>query len=499
MALESLRESMSRGEILTVDTYCFKLLNSRTMDYMVTCCVSGLGGRLNNVISSRLLRLFSIFVLPTLSIDVILSIHSPRLQVWLKEMPFIQNGEDVAYRIITATKNVYHAVSDQFQPTRQRPQFVFSQRDLHKVFRGMYLWQPNIATTGIMQKNKYALSGSAVSVLNIVHLWMHECIRTFSDRLCSEDETRTLGSLIAKVATAHFGIRLVEEAQPDSNNIPHVVTSHANHTLSTETAGMSKQTDQCPETLSPSQEPEPAGQSELKKDNKLTKPSLLLENILSEEASLKALQLIEDVMAQFVYGPEILESLNSLDQQHNFKHSSSYSKQDLDALLQKLSDLIDRKEEGHGHHYENNYNTSFRYVVNRQRVSQLFHVLRALLIPGGHGVLIGSDKGTGRKTTVRLAAYLTGYQLMEVHCGNENKLHEILKEAGNQTRVNGGNVIILVHEEINQSVREELLVAMAHRTYPALCTDEELRSLISKVTAVNYSRKYLMGSWMFER
>uniref|UniRef100_A0AAQ6IG98 AAA+ ATPase domain-containing protein n=1 Tax=Anabas testudineus TaxID=64144 RepID=A0AAQ6IG98_ANATE len=379
MALESLRESMSRGEILTVDTYCFKLLNSRTMDYMVTCCVSGLGGRLNNV------------------------------------------------------------------------------------------------------------------------LWMHECIRTFSDRLCSEDETRTLGSLIAKVATAHFGIRLVEEAQPDSNDIPHVVTSHANHTLSTETAGMSKQTDQCPETLSPSQEPEPAGQSELKKDNKLTKPSLLLENILSEEASLKALQLIEDVMAQFVYGPEILESLNSLDQQHNFKHSSSYSKQDLDALLQKLSDLIDRKEEGHGHHYENNYNTSFRYVVNRQRVSQLFHVLRALLIPGGHGVLIGSDKGTGRKTTVRLAAYLTGYQLMEVHCGNENKLHEILKEAGNQTRVNGGNVIILVHEEINQSVREELLVAMAHRTYPALCTDEELRSLISKVTAVNYSRKYLMDSWMFER
>lgn len=500
MALESLRESMSKGAILTVDTYSFKSLSSGTLDYMVTCCVSGLGSHQNNVISSRLSRLFSIFVLPSLSIDVILSIHSPRLQIWLKETPLIQSGENMAYCIITATKNLYHAVSDQFQPTRQRPHFMFSQHDLHKVFRGMYLCQPNIPTTGIMQKNEYALSGSAGSVLNILHLWMHECIRTFSDRLCSEDETKTLRSLIAKAATTHFGIRLVDEAQPDNSDIPPMVTSLANHTLSIETAGMSKQTGQCPDTLNPPQEPEPAGQSELKKDYALTEASLLSENNLSEEASLKTLQLMEDIIAQLVYGPEILESLNSLDQQKKFKCSSSYNKQNLDALLQKLSGLMDREEEeGNGHEHENNYNMRSRYFVNRQRVSQLLHILRALLIPGGHGVLIGSDKGTGRKTTVRLAAYLTGHQLMEVHSSNENKLHEILKEAGNQTRVNGGNVIILVHEEISQSVREEILVAMARKTYPALYTEGELRNLISRITAVNNSRQYLMDSWVFER
>lgn len=499
MALESLRESISKGAILTVDTYSIKSLSSGNLDYMVTCCISGLDSHQNNVISSRLSRLFSVFVLPSLSLDVILSIHSPRLQVWLKETPLIQRGENMAYCIITATRNLYHAVSDQFQPTGQRPHFLFSQHDLNKVFRGLYLWQPNIPTTGIMQKNEYALSGSAASVFNIVHLWMHECIRTFSDRLCSEEETKTLLSLIAKAATTHFGIKLVEETRPDNSDIPPMLTSLANHTLSIETAEMSKQTGQCPDTLIPPQEPEPARQSELKKDCTLTEASILSENYLSEEASLKTLQLMEDIMAQLVYGPDILESLNSLDRQKKFKCSSSYNKQDLDGLLQKLSGLEDREEEGSGHEHKNNYNVRSRYFVNRQRVSQLLHILRALLIPGGHGVLIGIDKGTGRKTTVRLAAHLTGYQLMEVHSGNENEINEILKEAGNQTRVNGGNVIILVHEEISQSVREEILVAMAHRTYPALCTEGELRNLISRVTAVNNSRQYLMDSWAFER
>ena len=89
--------------------------------------------------------------------------------------------------------------------------------------------------------------------------------------------------------------------------------------------------------------------------------------------------------------------------------------------------------------------------------------------------------------------------MTEVHPGNEDKLHEILKEAGNQTRADGVNVIILVHEGISQSVRNELLIGMARRTYPGLCTEEELRNLVSRVTAVKNSRRYLMDSWMFEK
>ncbi len=509
-ALETLRQSISKGEILTFDTYHFKLLSSGIISYMATCCVFGLGNHHSNVISSRLSRLFSIFVLPSQSMDVILSIHSPRLKIWLKEMPLKQSGEDMACCIITATKNLYHAVCDQFRPTVQRPHFIFSHHDLQKVFLGMCLWEPNTTNSGTMQKQVYSLPGfppvlpgPATSVLNIVHLWMHECMRTFSDRLCSEDESKTLVSLIAKTAATHYGIRLVDETQSVNLDDPPTVTSLAIHALPADTAGPCKAIDQNLDALNLPQEPKASGQSDLKKSHTLTEPSLLSENNRSEETSLKTHPLqpehMEGIMDKLVYGPELSKTLKSMHQQHKVKCYCSYQEQDLDVLLQELCAFIDRKEEDKGQKVDNDYNITTRYVVHRQRVNQLLHILRALLLPGGHGVLIGPDRGTGRKTTVRLAACVTGYQLMEVHPGNENELHEILKEAGNQTRVDGVKVIILVHEGISQSVREELLVAMAHRTYPGLHTEEELRNLLSKVTAVKNSRRYLMDSWMFEK
>ncbi|XP_031144859.1 dynein heavy chain domain-containing protein 1 [Sander lucioperca] len=510
-ALETLRQSMSMGHILTFDAYNFNLLSSGTISYMATCCVFGFGSHHSNVISSRLSRLFSIFVLPSLSMDIILSIHSPRLKIWLKDLELKHSGEDMACCIITATKNLYHAVCDQFQPTVQRPHFIFSHHDLQKVFNGMCLWQPNIPITGTMLKKKYSLlgfspvlPGPAASVLNIAHLWMHECMRTFSDRLCSEDESKTLVSLIAKTATAHYGIRLVDEILPASLYDPPTVSNLTIHTLPMDTAGTCKPQGQSPDTLNLPQEPNPAGLSEPKKGYTLTEPSLLSENICLEETSLKRLPLqpqilqhMEGIVAKLVYGPELSEA--PISQQYSFKCSSSYQDRELDVLLQELCVVIDRKGQDKGQTIENDSNITTRYIVHRHRVSQLLHILRVLLIHGGHGVLIGSERGTGRKTTVRLAAYVTGYQLMEVHPGNENQLHEILKEAGNQTRVDGVNVIILVHEEISQSVREELLVVMSHRTYTGLYTDEELRNLVSRMTAVKNSRRYRMDGCMFEK
>ncbi|XP_053275768.1 dynein heavy chain domain-containing protein 1 isoform X2 [Pleuronectes platessa] len=485
-ALESLRQSISKGQILTLDTYHFKPLCSGLIGYMATCCASGSGNFHRNGISSRLSRLFSIFVLPSPSTDIILSVHSPRLQAWLKGMPIQQSGEDMACCVITATKTLYHAVCEQFQPSEQRPFFMFSHHDLQKVFQGMYLWQPSIQNTQRMQDKVVGLPEfppdlpeSEASVLQVAHLWMHECMRTFNDR-CSEEESKTLVSLIAEVAAAEFGVRL-------------------------DTAGACEEIHQSPDPLSLSAEPEPAAQSDLKEDDTLPEPFLLPENNSSEGENLttrppqlQILQHMEETVVGLVYGPELSETWSSMDPQHGSKWSLCYKEQDLDAVLQQLPALLDRNRDDKGPDVDNNHITS-RYMLHRQRVSQLLHILRALLTPKGHGVLIGSDKGTGRKTAVRLAADLTGYPLMELHAGNESKLHEILKEAGNQSRVEGVHVIILVHEDISQSVRDDLLAAMERRTFPALYTEEELRNLVSSVMDVTRSRQYLMDSWLLEK
>ncbi|XP_060923144.1 dynein heavy chain domain-containing protein 1 [Limanda limanda] len=482
-ALESLRQSISKGQILTLDTYHFKPLCSGLIGYMATCCASGSGHYHPNGISSRLSRLFSIFVLPSPSTDIILSVHSPRLQAWLKGMPLQQSGENMACCVVTATKTLYHAVCDQFQPSEQRPFFMFSHHDLQKVFQGMYLWRPSIQNT----KNKVvALPGfppdlpeTEASVLKVAHLWMHECMRTFHDR-CSEEEGKTLVSLIAKVAATEFVIR-------------------------SDTARACEEIHQSPETLSLSLEPEPAAQSDLKEDETLPEPFLLPENHSSEVENLTAhppqlqiFQHFEETVTGLVYGPELSETWSPIDPQHGSKWSFCYKEQDLDGVLRTLPAILDRIRDDKGPDVDNNYITS-RYMLHRQRVSQLLHILRALLTPKGHGVLIGADKGTGRKTAVRLAADLTGYPLMELHSGNESKLHEILKEAGNQSRVDGVHVIILVHEDISQAVRDELLAAMERRTFPALYTEEELKNLVSSVMDLTRSRQYLMDSWMLEK
>lgn len=491
-ALETLRQSISKGEILTSDSYNFRLLNSAAISYMATCCVFGLGNHHRNVMSTRLSRLFSVFVLPSLTMEVILSVHSPRVTSWLKDIPLDRSIEDIARCIITATKHLYHAVCDQFQPTQ--PHFIFSHHELQKVFLGMYLWQPdfqNVVTLGnegnLVPGFCPVLSRPEVSVLKITYLWMHECMRTFGDRLWSEDDRRTLVSLIIRTASTHFGIEEFNEIQSASVNPP-TVTSLAFHMLPMDKAGTCEAVEQHINTLNLRKESNSAEQSDLMKkctvsenDHSPLKTHCRQPQILHTELR----------MANLVYGPDLSKVLNH---QHNF--IQSYQEQNLDVLQQELCELIGDKEEDKD---DNKYNIATKCIVHRQRVKQLLHILRVLLIPGGHGVLIASDRGTGRKTTVRLAAYLTGYQLMEVHPGNENNVHEILKEAANETRVSEVKVIILVHEGISQTVREELLVAMAHRSYPGLHTEEELAKLVSRATEVKNSRRYLMDSWMFEK
>ncbi|KAM9314087.1 dynein heavy chain domain-containing protein 1 [Pholidichthys leucotaenia] len=490
MALETIRQSISKGEVLTFDTFNFKSLSCRSVSYMATCCVSEVGYPHRNVIPLRLLRLFSVFLLPGQSTDAILSIHSSWLKKWLRELSLEQKCEDISSCIITATKSLYCAVCDQFKPTMQKLHLLFSHHDLQKVFHGMCLWQPNIKNRGSIHKieNSHSrvssvMSGPTVSLLNIIHLWMHECMRTFSDRLHSEDDVETVISLITKTAATCYGVMLADETH-----------------LDTEPISLN------PDCQNICEEPKPADLPDLKKSHTSLDPTLVLEKNCSDNTNQinytlhpHIFQHMGDTVKKLLYGPEISKLLGTLDKSQDFKCDYAYQAQDLDILVQVIHAFISRKEEDEGEKVDVLSKLTTRYIVHRQGVSHLSHILRALLTPGGHGLLIGSDNGTGRKTTVRLAAYLTGYKLIEIHSGNENMVHEILKEAGNQARMDRGNVIIMVHEEISLPVREELLVAMAQRAYPALYTEEELKNIVPGVTDVENSRRYTMDSWVLEK
>lgn len=441
-----------------------------------------MGNHHSSTVSTRLSRLFSVFVLPGQSIDVILSVHSPWLKPWLEGIPIQQNIEGIASCVITATKTLYRAVCERFQPSPQRPHFIFSHHDLQKVFSGLCLWQPSTQNSANSSSDKLApdFSRDLATTLQIAHVWMHECLRTFGDRLCSDDERRALVSLISETASVHFGITALEVCgEEPPNNISHAMNSPP-------TDNQQANIEILPRRSKPADRSDPVTVSDL---SPLAGHDPPVEEILNTN-SLHVLQHMQSRLDTIVFGPDL--SVPGHEQQH-FK--CSYQEQDGEVVLQRLRELIKREPTE-----ENCCDAANKCdIVHRQRMEQLLHILRALLIPGGHGVLISSGRGTGRKTTVRLAARVAGYQLMEVHPGNQNKLHDILKEAANQTRVGDVNVIILVHEGISHNTRDELLVAMAHGSYPGLHTDEELRELVSRATEVKNSQRYLMDSWVFDK
>ncbi|XP_077380581.1 dynein heavy chain domain-containing protein 1 isoform X2 [Festucalex cinctus] len=464
--LETLRQSISKGGILAFDSDHFKVLSPGTITYLATCCIFELDNPHIGVISSRLSRLFSIFALPRLTTEFIFSIHSPLLKLWLRNVPFIPSVVDMVHCIINATENLYDDVCNNFQPTRPRPHFLFSHHDLKKVFEGMCLWQPVFPKTETLDPKVKSKSSPVpqeplVMELNIVHLWIHECMRTFGDRISSEDEMTKLQSLITKTATAHFKVQLRDESNLDALFPP------SSTRLIVQLGPAATCTPR-----SPVQEPNSAASTEL--------------NVPRLQA--KFLQHLLEVTTKLTYGPALVGNRFPI-----FKNCS-YQPQDLSVLIQQLLAHIDMKD---NEKQDVNSHFPFKYSVHKQRMCQMLRIFRALLIPGGHGLLMASGSGTGRKTTVRLAAYISGCHLMEVHAGNESELHTILKIAGNRTRVYEINTVILVHENISPSVREELLVAL--RSYPGLYTDQELAKLVSRVTAVYKTKRFLLDSWIFDK
>lgn len=463
-ALETIRQSLSKGEFLTSDTFLQKSLSPGAVNYLATCCFCAPADPSSSVVSLRLSRLLSIFVLPTLSVDAILSMHSPWLKGWLKEIPLKYSPEDLSQCIITATKHLFVTLCDQFQSTAQRPQFMFSQSDLQKVFLGMCLWKWDISKT---TPQKHVLTGcSPGSVLHVVHLWMHECMRTFSDRLCSDDDRDLFLSLLVGTAATHYGSILVDDYQPGKLDDSPARASTVDPALTCPNVKLAERTG----SSSPSE-------------------SIFPTDIKSPPALTEIIQHFKVTVPQLTYCPRPFDAVKFTNLQCSYEETCSYYEQDVNDVLEELNMLTDRRG-------ANVFNDTSRYIVLRQGVSQLLHILRALLIPWGHGVLMSSVRGTGRKTTVRLAAYLTGCQLMEVHSGNEKELDEILKKARDKIRTDMVKVIILVHEEVSSSVREKLLMAMAQRTYPVHHTEDELKSLVSRVTQ---SRRDCMDSWISDR
>lgn len=476
-SLETLRESVSLDGVRISDGYHFKLLSSGAVSYLATCKTFGRHRSDNSQISPRLSRLFTVLVLPVINADILYSIHSSRLHQWLRNFPSLTSIADMARCIVHTTFDVYLALCEHLSFS---PHVVFSVHDLQKVFQGMCLFDPMTTTQHLYQTrsslNSQTLPSSSLpavdpsfarpagNTLSIARLWMHECLRTFGDRLHSDEETQKLVSFISQAFEKNFGINLFTESQ--SLGEMSAPGFHFKDTTDDTTQHGYMQQDSVQsiacrkESVTPSMAVVTEGQTKPPESESCEKLSSSISITACEKplslSSRRPQQLLLDMspaIRDMVFSPD-LSTLHTWRAQKQFKHNIVYQERDLEELIQQLSSAVKSKEEKVTH------KQYAEFAVYPQRVRQLVHVLRALLMPNGHGVLFGAARRTGRKTTVRLAAYLTGYKLIEVHCGNEAELKELLKEAWHLIDMHGERIVFMVHENTSQVTKDELLVNM---------------------------------------
>ncbi|XP_076832163.1 dynein heavy chain domain-containing protein 1 isoform X2 [Brachyhypopomus gauderio] len=575
MTLETLRQCISRSGVLTSDGRHFKLFSSGAVGYLGTCSTLGSKGSTGSRISPRLSRLFTVLALPSMTEDILFSFHSTQLQQWLRNFPSMPRITDLAHCIVTATFGVYLAVLKHFLISAHSSLCVFSLHDLKKVFQGMYLWDPKTVTprsldslvvhahgSSALPVFAPAFLGPAANMLNIARLWMHECLRTFGDRLSSDEDSHKLISVLTQVSEENFGSFMTEcrtrehlyspphqlkgRTMDHINQSQHVTTvpqdippkeesltsrkesdespmaevtgrhskqAEKSHCSSVEenssdnSVSSSEMEEDCcssassntskneksicesasstatgsPQTPQPSS---PKNTKQLERSCNNMNQSKVLQEVRDlsdisacekpQDAPKMPLQLLLDMgssIRNVIFSPDVGEP-NKRVAQHQVRRHSAYLERDLGALVQQLVHIVSNREEA-------DICMPAPCAVYHQRVRQLTHILRTLLIPGGHGVLFGATKKTGRKSTVRLAACLAGYRLIEVHHGNEGKLQEIWNEAGRQIGVHGGHVVFLIHEDTSQAVRDELMVVMATGTFPRHYTDGKIKKYLT--------------------
>lgn len=499
--LETLRQCISVNGVRTSAGYHFKLFSSGAVSYLGTYRTIGKHKSGYSQISPRLYRLFTVLVLPVMTADILYSVHSSQLHQWLRKFPSMPRIADMARCIVDTTFDVYLAVCEHLSSSAHSPHMFFSVYDLQKVFQGMCLFDPK--TTAQHQRSHSlnfqwlsssslpafgaSFPGPASNILSIARLWMHECLRTFGDRLCTNAESQKLVLFLSQASEKNFGSKLLIKSQifeemsdPEchlKSTTTDCINQHGHITMQQDntefiaprkefaitpmvvvTEGQSKLTEsECSEELSSSNS---IATCEKSLSHTSIRPQQQLSHISSS---------INDI----VFCPEFTR-LHMCRAQKQFKHYLVYQERDLDVLKQQLTNIVKSKEEKDTHY------KYAKIAVYHQRVRQLTHILRALLIPNGHGVLFGAARKTGRKTTVRLAAYLTGYKLIEVHCGNEVKLKELLKEAWHQNDMHGEQVIFMVHDNTSQATRDELLAIMESWHH----VDEGLKEMRPHISAV---------------
>jgi len=159
------------------------------VDIFFTACMNPKAGSF--MVNPRLQRRFTVITCFTPSASMIQGIYTTILEKHL--LAFTPGVQKLCEPIVNATIDTLVAGilnTPCFLPSSAKFHYQFNLKDVGNIFQGLLNTNPNLYKDGA---SKYA------------RVWLHECLRVFSDRLVNASDQNELQQILEKVCAKHFG------------------------------------------------------------------------------------------------------------------------------------------------------------------------------------------------------------------------------------------------------------------------------------------------------
>uniref|UniRef100_A0A8C4HHK8 Dynein axonemal heavy chain 11 n=1 Tax=Dicentrarchus labrax TaxID=13489 RepID=A0A8C4HHK8_DICLA len=141
-------------------------------------------------INPRLQRHFSVFAVHFPSVDALATIFSSILSAHFLQGGFSYGVSRSVGTLIQAAICLHQKISQNFLPTAIRFHYIFNLRDLSNIFQGIL----------------FALPESIRYPMDLVHLWLHESSRVYSDKLMEEKDVELFNKILLDTGKRYFEV-----------------------------------------------------------------------------------------------------------------------------------------------------------------------------------------------------------------------------------------------------------------------------------------------------
>ncbi|XP_037593658.1 dynein heavy chain 14, axonemal isoform X1 [Cebus imitator] len=185
--LELIRQLLDLGGVYDTEKNTWKNIQDLSI---VAACVPVV-----NDINPRLLKHFSMLVLPHPSQDVLYTIFQAHLGIYFFINNFIPEVQKSKDQIISCSIAIYHQVRQNMLPTPTKCHYMFNLRDMFKLL------------LGLLQADRTVINSKEMAA----RLFVHEATRVFHDRLIDFTDKSLFYQLLSKELENYFQIQWTEE------------------------------------------------------------------------------------------------------------------------------------------------------------------------------------------------------------------------------------------------------------------------------------------------